>query len=91
MRHRMLITLLLAQVLLYALTAIPAVGESAVSPPKAGDRWRMNAMRFTTTFRDPEHPQARMAERSHFSPRGTLHGHHTPELFGDLYFGAKPE
>ena len=51
----------------------------------------MNAMRFTTTFRDPEHPQAKIAERSHFSPLGRLHGHHTPELFGDLYFGAKPE
>ncbi|NLE61035.1 MAG: hypothetical protein GX616_22030 [Planctomycetes bacterium] len=62
-----------------------------VPPPKAGERWRMNAMRFTTTFRDPEHPQAKIAERSHFSPLGRLHGHHTPELFGDLYFGAKPE
>lgn len=63
--------------------------EFDVPPAKAGDRWRMNVMRYTTTFRDSQHPQAKIAERSHFSPRGRLHGHHTPELFGDLYFQAK--
>jgi hypothetical protein len=46
----------------------------------------MNVMRFTTTIRDPEDPQREIKERSHFSPRGTLHLHHQPELFGDLYF-----
>ncbi len=58
-------------------------------PPKAGARWRMNVMRYTTTFRDPENPQARHSERSHFSPKGKLHHHHKPEIFGDLYFKPK--
>ena len=57
-----------------------------VDPPKAGSRWRMNAMRFTTTLRDPADPDRRICERSHFSPTGKLHLYHKPELFGDLYF-----
>ena len=47
----------------------------------------MNVMRFTTTFRDPDEPSRRINERSHFSPKGKLHHHHQPKLFGDLYFG----
>ncbi len=59
-----------------------------VDPPEPGSRWRMNAMRFTTTFRDPANPDRRIFERSHFSPKGKLHHHHKPELFGDLYFAG---
>jgi hypothetical protein len=61
-------------------------GSFDVPSPRAGDRWRMNVMRYTTTFRDPQKPDRKISERSHFSPQGPLHGHHTPELFGDLYF-----
>jgi hypothetical protein len=57
-----------------------------VDPPKPGSRWRMNVMRYTTTLPHPDDPQRRTSERSHFSPQGKLHLHHTPELFGDLYF-----
>jgi len=60
-----------------------------VEPPRPGSRWRMNAMRFTTTFRDPDNPDRRINERSHFSPKGKLHHHHQPELFGNLYFQAE--
>lgn len=56
--------------------------------PVPGERWRFNAMRYTTTFTDPERPGKRKAERSHFSPLGPLHLHHEPELFGDLWFGS---
>jgi hypothetical protein len=64
--------------------------EFDAPPPKEGTRWRLNIMRDATTFRDADNPGAKPAERSHFSPRGPLHNHHAPELFGDLYFGASP-